>query len=187
MLFRSDNTYFNAGGESDYSFTARGEIRFGKSSWSQYEQFTSWRGTNDGLMIGAAINRQSMGKTNPATSPSTNLTTGTIDASLLGDGWNLYATGIWRTMDASGSSLTDAGFLLQGGVFVSDKDELYARWDIVVPSDSTPIVAGVSGSSEFNSFTIGWNHYVIPESHDAKFTLEFQHYPNPTTESNITV
>lgn len=138
-------------------------------------------------MVGAAFNHQAMGNTNPATTPSTSLGTGTIDASLLGDGWNLYAAGVWRTMDSGASSLTDTGFLLQGGVFVSDIDELYARWDVVVPSDSNLVVAGVSGNSDFNTFTVGWNHYVIPESHAAKFTLEFQHYPDPTTESIITV
>ncbi len=185
--FASDNTYFNSSAEADSSLTIRGELRFGEASWSQYKQFTSWRGANGGLMVGAAFNHQAMGNTNPATSPSTSLETGTIDASLLGDGWNLYAAGIWRTMDSGVSSLTDTGFLLQGGVFVSDIDEFYARWDVVMPSDSTPIIVGVSGKSDFNTFTVGWNHYVSPESHAAKFTLEFQHYPDPTTESNITV
>ncbi len=183
----SDNTYYTSASEADYGFTARGEIKFGDASWKQYKQFTSWRGAKGGLMVGAAIHHQSMGNTNPATTPTTEMNTGTVDASLLGDGWNLYAAGVWRTTDSGPTSLTDAGFILQGGVFASDQNEFFARWDMISPSDSTPIVVGVSGPSDFNVLTIGWNHYLVPESHAAKFTIEVQKYFDPTTESIVAI
>jgi len=185
--FSTKNTYFTSSSEADYGVTARGELKFGESTWKQYKQFTSWRGASGGLMIGAAAHHQSMGRTNPATNPTTDLTTFTVDASLLGDGWNLYSAGIWRSTNDGLTTFTDSGFILQGGVFVSDTDEFFARWDLIMPSDSTPVVVGTSGPSEFNTFTVGWNHYILPESHAAKFTLEVQHFPDPTTESIVTL
>ena len=185
--FGSDNTYFSSTAEADYAVTARFERRFGEASWSQYKQFTSWRGANGGLMVGAAFHFQEMGLTNPATTPATDMSTGTVDASLMGDGWNLFAAWTWRTMDTGVQTLSDAGFVFQGGVFVSDQDEFFARWDMIMPSNENATVVGVSGSEDFNTFTLGWNHYLIPESHAAKFTLQVQAYPDATTESIVAI
>ena len=185
--FNADNTFYNSASEADYAGTVRGELRFGDASWSQYKQFTSWRGANSGFMLGGALHYQGMGSTNPATNPTTEMTTGTIDASLVQDGWNLYAAVLWRSMNSGTMTLTDSGFVLQGGVFVSDQDEFFGRWDIITPSDSNPTVVGTSGANDFNTLTVGWNHYLIPESHAAKFTLEVQHYPDPSTESIVSI
>lgn len=185
--FGSDNTYYTSATEADLAFTARGEMRFGDANWKQYSQFTSWRGANSGFMIGAGYHHQWMGETNPSTTPGTEMGTGTVDASILGDGWNLYGAAIWRTMETGTMTITDAGYLLQGGVFVSDQNEFFGRWDLITPSDSNPVVVGVSGAEDFNVFTVGWNHYLIPESHAAKFTLEAQVYPDPTTESIVRI
>lgn len=185
--FRSRNTYFTSPTEADIGLTARGEIKFGEAGWSDYKQFTSWKGAEGGLMLGGAVHHQVMGNTNPSTTPDTSMTTATIDASLLGDGWNMYAAGVWRTMDTGTMSLTDAGYILQGGFFVSESDEFFARWDLITPSDDNLIIPGTSGNSDFNVFTVGWNHYVIPESHAAKFTLEAQVYPDATTESIVSI
>ncbi len=183
----SSNTYYTSATEADLAFTVRGEMRFGDASWGQYKQFTSWRGSNSGLMIGAAYHHQWMGETNPSTTPATEMGTGTIDASYVADGWNLYGAAVWRTTDTGTMTITDAGYLLQGGVFVSDQNEFFGRWDLITPSDSNPVVVGVSGAEDFNVFTVGWNHYLIPESHAAKFTLEAQVYPDPTTESIVRI
>ncbi|MGJ8636737.1 MAG: porin [Phycisphaerales bacterium] len=185
--FGADNTYFTSGTEADLAFTVRGEMRLGEASWGQYKQFTSWRGSNSGLMLGAGYHHQWMGETNPSTTPATEMGTGTIDASYVADGWNLYGAAVWRTTDTGTMTITDAGYLLQGGVFVSDQNEFFGRWDLITPSDSNPVVVGVSGAEDFNVFTVGWNHYLIPESHAAKFTLEAQVYPDPTTESIVRI
>ncbi len=185
--FGAENTFYTSGAEADYAVTLRGELKFGEASWGQYKQFTSFRGANTGLMLGAAVHHQAMGSTNPSTTPTTDMTTATVDASYLGDGWNLYGAGVWRSMDTGLMTLTDGGYILQGGVFVSDQDEFFARWDLIDPSNNNPIVVGTSGNSDFNVFTFGWNHYIIPESHAAKFTLEIQHYADPTTESIVSI
>lgn len=185
--FKAGNTYFSSSTEADYGLSARAELKLGDASWKQYKQFTSWRGSTDGLLLGVAGHYQGMGNTNPSTTPETEMTTFTADASLVRDGWNLYGAGIWRSTNSGTMTMTDSAFIFQGGVFVSDQDEFFARWDLIMPSDSNPTVVGVSGANDFNAFTIGWNHYLIPESHAAKFTLEVQHYPDPTTESIVAI
>ncbi len=170
---KTANTPFNSSSEADYALNARFEFLLGDAEWSQFKQFTSWRGSNAGGMIGAAIAYQSMGSTNPALANDATMTTGTIDFSWVADGWNFYAAGVWRNMDPGGAanSMDDFGLLAQGGMFVTDQDELFGRWDAVYPdSNNAP------RDKDFNAMTLGWNHYFTPESHAAKFTLDFNYY-----------
>lgn len=178
--FGADNTSFNSGGEADYGITARAEFLLGDASWSQFKQFTSFRGSNSGGMIGAAFHYESAGDTNPSFTPATDMTVGTIDFSWVDDGWNFYAAGVWRGMDTGVASFDDYGLIAQGGFFVNDSNELFARWDSVLPDDAR----GATGE-DFNSVTVGWNHYMIPESHAAKFTLDLAFYLDSTTDSIV--
>lgn len=181
--FNSDNTAFNSGTEADFALNARFEFLFGDAEWSQFDQFTSWRGSNSGGMVGAAIAYQSMGSTNPALANDATMTTGTIDFSWVADGWNFYAAGIWRNTDAGGAAVDtdDFGILAQGGLFVTDQDELFARWDAVY-SDSNN---GGGMTEDFNALTFGWNHYFSPESHAAKFTLDLNYYLDAPNSSVV--
>ena len=178
--FKSRNTSFNSSSEADYALNGRIEFLFGDAQWSQFKQFTSWRGANAGAMLGAAFAFQSAGDTNPSTLLTTEMTTGTIDFSYVADGWNFYAAGIWRNKDNGTTDLNDYGIIAQGGVFVSESDELFARWDSVLPDDAN----GTTGE-DFNSITVGWNHYIIPESHAAKFTIDLDYYLDSTTDSIV--
>jgi len=178
--FKSRNTAFNSSAEADYALNGRVEFLFGDAQWSQFKQFTSWRGSNAGGMLGAALAFQSAGDTNPSTALTTEMTTGTIDFSYVADGWNFYAAGVWRNLDNGTTNFNDYGLIAQGGVFVSDNNELFARWDAVLPDDAN----GATGN-DFNSVTVGWNHYMIPESHAAKFTLDLAYYLDSTTDSIV--
>ncbi len=180
--FNTDNTAFTSSMEGDYAFHARFEMLFGDAEWSQFKQFTSWRGSNAGGMLGAAIAHQSMGDTNPSVpAGSAEMTTGTIDYSHVADGWNFFVAGIWQNMDpATGSDTDDFGFVAQGGFFVTDQDELFARWDSIYPDDNN-----APADEDFNSITVGWNHYFVPESHAAKFTLDVAWYLDETTTSIV--
>jgi hypothetical protein len=176
------NTAFNASNEADYALNARFEFLFGDAEWKQFDQFTSWRGSNSGGMVGAAIAYQSMGSTNPSLANDATTTTGTIDFSYVGDGWNFYAAGIWSNMDAGGAAvdMDDLGVVAQAGIFLSDQDEVFGRWDGVFPdSNNAP------ADEDFNSITAGWNHYFTPESHAAKFTLEVNYYLDATSTSIV--
>jgi Phosphate-selective porin O and P len=178
--FKTGNTAFNSASEADYALNTRFEVLLGDADWSQFKQFTSWRGSDSGGMLGAALAYQSAGDTNPATALTIEMTTGTIDFSYVGDGWNGYAAGVWRKMDTGAVSIDDFGIVVQGGVFVADQDELFARWDAIFPDS-----ANGATSEDFNSVTVGWNHYIIPESHAAKFTLDLAYYLDSTTGSIV--
>ncbi len=179
--FNSDNSPFNSAAKADYGFTGRFELKFGEAAWGQFNQFTSFRGANQGLMIGAVAHYENRGDTNPATNPSTDMFLFTGDASFVSDGWNLFGAYIFRNMDGGpGADFDDGGAVLQGGVFVSDQTELYARWDAVY-SDSA---RGATGD-DFNTITFGFNHYFTPESHAGKFTLGVGFTLDPTTTSIV--
>jgi len=178
--FGTDNTAFNSAAEADYALNARVEFLFGDASWSQFKQFTSFRGSAQGSMLGLGVAYQSMGNTNP-TPTEAEMTTGTIDYSFLGDGWNFYLAGVWLNTDpAAGVSTDDYGIIAQGGLFVTDQDELFARWDVVMADESN-----APADDDFNSLTFGWNHYIIPESHAAKFTLDINYYLDATSDNAI--
>ncbi len=181
--FDSDNTAFNSSAEADYALSARFEVRFGDAQWDQFKQFTSWRGASSGGMLGAAIAYQSMGDTNPSDpAGSGDMTTGTIDFSWVADGWNASVAGVWRHMaPAVGSDADDLGILAQGGFFVTDRDELFGRWDIIMPDDNS----NAPNDDDFNAVTVGWNHYMVPESHAAKFTLDVAYFLDSTTGSTV--
>lgn len=180
--FNSSNTAFNSPAEADYALNARFEMLLGDAEWGQFKQFTSWRGSTPGAMIGAGIAFQSMGDTNPSNpAGSSEMTTGTVDFSYVGDGWNAYAAGIWRNTDpATGADPDDFGIVVQGGFFVTDQDELFARWDAVFPDNSN-----FPADGDFNTITVGWNHYLVPESHAAKLTVDIAWYLDETTLSIV--
>ena len=162
------NTTFSSSAEADWALNARFEFLFGDAEWSQFKQFTSWRGSNAGGLLGAAIAWQTMGDTNPSDpAGSSDTLTGTVDFSWVADGWNFYAAGIWQNMDTPTADMDTFGIVAQGGVFVTDQDELFGRYNIFMPdSDNAPL------DEDYSAITIGWNHYLVPESHAAKFTLD---------------
>ena len=178
--FKTGSTAFNSASEADVSFYGRAEMLLGDASWGQFKQFTSFRGANSGGMIGAAFAYESAGDTNPSFTPTTDMSTATIDFSWVDDGWNFYAAGVWRSMDDGATSFDDYGLIAQGGCFVTDNNEIFARWDAVLPDEAN----GATGE-DFNSVTVGWNHYMIPESHAAKFTLDIAYYLDSTTDSIV--
>jgi len=169
--FGTANTAFNSASEADYALNARFEVLFGDAEWDQFKQFTSWRGSNQGSMLGAGIAFQSMGDTNPALAMETDMTTATIDYSFVGDGWNFYAAGIWQNVDNGTTDNDDLGVVVQGGVFVSDQDELFARWDAIFPDSNR-----APADEDFNALGFGWNHYFVAESHAAKLTIQVDYY-----------
>ncbi len=165
--FKAGNTAFNSASEADFGVSARAEFLVGGGEFGQFKQFTSFRGSNSGGMVGVALHHETMGDTNPSFTPTTDMTTGTVDFSWAGDGWNVFAAGIWRSMDMGVMTVNDYGLVLQGGAFVSDQDEIFARWSSVMPDEDN----GVGSDEDYNDVTVGWNHYLMPESHAAKFTL----------------
>lgn len=188
--FKTLNTAYYVPAESDYALTGRVDVRFGDASWKAFKDFTSFRGGETGGMVGAAVHWQTMGDTaNTGTFPpggsaptDMDLLTYTVDASYEGGGWNVYGAFVGRSIDMIGSpDYDDFGALVQGGVFVSDLTELFARWDAVLPDDDR------SAGEDFHTITFGANHYFFEGSHAAKLTADVQWFLDNQAESSDVV
>ncbi len=165
--FDADNKEFNAK-PADWAITGRAEVLFA-GSWKQFKDFTSKPGSDDALMLGVAAHFE-RGKDAPGAPPINDRFSWTVDASWESDGWNLYGAFIGNH-DSAGSSETghsvdEYGWLVQGGLYLTDDLEAFARYDMIIPdSDQT-------GDNAFNTVTFGANYYL--HGHAAKFTTDVQ-------------
>lgn len=174
---RTKNTDFNSSSESDWAVTGRIEYKWA-GDWNRFDDFTSFKGQGNAGMLGAAIHYQGSQNTGDGTDGSLNTAASsfmlyTLDASIEGDGWNLYGAfvGAFNDPDNAGEDSTNTfGIVVQGGVFVADNWELFGRWDAVfADKDAT---AGTLDPEDFHFLTFGVNYYLIPGKHTMKFTLE---------------
>lgn len=157
----SANSDFNDD-PSDFALTGRVEF-LASGDWNQFDQFTSWRGSSNALMVGAALHWQDASREQGR--PNNELFAYTLDISWMADGWNLYGAFVGSSVDVDGGPTVDNyGFLLQGGVFVSDDWELFGRWDMVFGDDD------VFANDEYTEITLGANYYI--HKHAAKFTVD---------------
>ncbi len=160
------NTDFESTAEADYAFTGRLEWLAAGADWARFNDFTSWRGSDFTAMVGGAAHWQSGGETNNTF--DTDLLELTVDGSLEGNGWNAFGAFIFRSLDpAVGADADDIGLVLQGGIFLNEAWEVFARYDAVFAD---------SPAEDFNTIAAGVNYYVIPESHAVKFTLDIQYF-----------
>lgn len=170
------NTDFDASTEADYALTSRVDLRLA-GDWKQFADFTSWRGSDFGAMLGAAAHWQSGGSTGGTT--DRDVLQYTVDLSLEGDGWNAFIAFIGRNTDPSGGEeVDDFGILAQGGVFLTEKTEMFARYDLVIPDDNRG-----GGDADFSTLTAGVNHYFVERSHAAKFTADLMYFLDAQADS----
>ncbi len=179
------NSSFDSQGENDFGLTARLDFLV-SGTWDQFGDFTSFRGSNYGLKLGAGFHYQQQGNTNPSDGTwgalggvawdEFNITLWTIDAMVQGDGWNVFAAYVGHMLDITPTSgslpeLVNQGFVLQGGFYVSDQVELFGRYDGIFLDSEISSLAGTEEDS-FHYGTFGVNYYLVPESHAAKFTAD---------------
>ena len=179
---RQANTdlYQTAPLSSDFSITARGEFLLA-GSWDQFEDFTSPIGSEDGLMIGVAGHFQ----TGPGDAgvAEADIFEWTADISWESDGWNLFAAITGRDIEPDTVGIAsghDIGFVVQGGMYVSEDTELYARYGhILLDDDAVPAGSG----DESAELAIGVNHYI--HGHAVKFSFDVVTYLDEATGSFI--
>lgn len=159
------NTAYTSTSEADYAVTGRVEW-LAAGDWDQFNDFTSFRGSDFGALVGAAIHWQDGGDTGGTTDMS--VLAATADVGLEFDGANLFGAIHWQRMETTAGDYDDFGVVLQGGFFVTDIVELFARYDAIF-ADSDRSLDG-----DFNTVTLGLNYYLIPESHAAKLTFDVQ-------------
>jgi hypothetical protein len=165
---RTTNSDYTSMAEADWAVTGRAEWKWA-GEWKQARDFTSFQGAPFFGMLGGAAHVQSGGDT--VGTADAELFEATLDVSVEGSGWNVYAAGIYRNADpGDGDTLADMGFLVQGGVFVAPQWELFGRYDVVLPDDDRP------ADDSFRTVTAGANYYVVPASHAAKFSADVEFF-----------
>lgn len=180
----TDNTAFNSADEADFGFGFRADWKL-KGSWDQFADFTSFQGSNSASKIGFGFLYQFQGQFNPGTQipgfvgapvESGQIVTWTVDYHLEEDGWNFFAaySGQWVDWEFANATLATLhnGILLQGGYFITDRIEMYARLDTFWIDK-----AYRNGFSTPNGYihrigTLGVTRYILPESHAAKISVD---------------
>ena len=197
----SGTSGFSTGNEgagfTAWAFTGRGEwVVFG--NWKQFSDFSSMRGEGAGLMVGAAMNWQSGGQWATSTVPGNpnppqsgnaeaKFLAWTLDATWDLGGASLYSAWVMNTAYSNTwgqASINSFGSIVQGGYFISDTVELFARWEWMNTQGTGSNVAGdlITDNSAYDGFvnnigTIGMNWYIKGRS--IKFTSDFGVSWNP--------
>lgn len=155
---------------ADWAFTARVEVLFA-GDWDQFKDFTSGQGSEFGFMLGGAANYE--GSPNFPGSEDSKTFSWTIDASAEFDGFNLFAAFVGDHLDAdSGGNVDNYGYVVQGGVYLSEDFELFGRWEQFLLDDD------VFSNDDFKSIAVGFNYYIY--GHAAKFTMDVVWYFDET-------
>ena len=138
--------------DTDYAITFRGELLL-KGNFSLFDTFTSFRDEAPGIMLGLGFHTQQGETGTPGA--STVVYVVSFDASFEFGGSNLFVQATWEDLDMGDvdGPRNPFGIVVQGGHFVTDKVELFARYeygdlDTLVPPDTIDIL------------TIGANWYV---------------------------
>lgn len=135
-----------------------GRVEFlAAGEWKQFADYDAWRGEENAVMIGAAANYQNAeyGTGNNLPSPDFNnnevANLGlTLDATAKFGGFGLSGAFAYRMLDPNlGDSLEQYGFYVQGGVFLDETLEVYARYewanaDMSNVDDLSVVTIGVS-------------------------------------------
>jgi hypothetical protein len=143
--------------DTEWAVTGRFEFLF-SGNWNQFNDFTSPRGSEGGIMAGAAIHYQA-GEDGTLTEDIDAFTL-TADLSWESNGWNLFGAVMYSDTDAADNN--PLGVVVQGGWYWDDTWELFGRLEWT-DFDSP-------GTDDFGIFTIGVNKYFA--SHNNKMTLD---------------
>ena len=182
----------NGVGFSQWSFTGRVEAML-SGNWAQFDKLTSMRGEGSGLLLGAGVNWQRGGSQNGEAILAANSNADgmffswTADATWQLGGANIYAAWVMNTAysnPGNAGSQNSYGAVIQGGYFITDAIELFARWEWMSSQNNGSIATGgIAGSPATQAFvnnigTIGGNWYI---SKNVKWTTDFGVSWNPVT------
>ncbi|MEC9372203.1 MAG: porin [Planctomycetota bacterium] len=177
--FRSQNTELGDD-PADWAVTARAELKTAGDWAHAGGAYTSPRGSPFAAVLGAAVHFE-QGPDTGDDAPAQDLFAWTADATIKGDGWNLFlaATGYHTEDEAgvAGADFDEYGALAQGGVYLTDDTELFARYTILIPD------RGRDANEVFNAIAAGANYYI--HGHAARFTIQAEWFPDPTTDTVI--
>jgi phosphate-selective porin OprO/OprP len=151
---------------TQYSFAGRAEFKMG-GNWSDFDTFSSRRGSAEGLMFGVAGLWQRYWD-NLVTDDPAMVAGVTADVTWNFGGASLFAALVYENISTPNGSTQPWGFMVQGGYFLTDDVELFARYDYANSGLQAKEIGG--GSTTINVVTLGANYFM---SNNAKFTANF--------------
>lgn len=179
---RTENTTFD-GNNADAALTGRIEWK-PIGAWSQFDNYSSPRGADFALMVGLAAHWETQ-RPLLANLVTDQLLYGTGDISLEGDGWNFFLAGVYtyREGHLPGSTQEiepqNAGLIVQGGFFVTDHIELFARYDYAWGDGNAEV------PSDISTYTAGFNYYLFPGSQALKFSFDVLYAPDSVNGTSL--
>jgi hypothetical protein len=130
------NTGFSVNG-TDYAVAGRIEFK-PLGEWKQFKDFQSFRGDELGVLLGVAAYAEAI--SSPAATAPESIWSATADASIEFGGASILVYGVYREVTLAGAQATRGGgsddtleqwgALVQGGVFVTDDVEVFARYEL---------------------------------------------------------
>jgi phosphate-selective porin OprO/OprP len=137
--------------------------------WSQFRDLTSPPGDPFGMLVGVGLQGN---KTENNGEPGPNRDEAdwfgaTVDASVEWGGANLFGSVIYHHINNGSFGQFDIfGIVVQGGVYIAPRHELFARWEYGwYEEDVDSFVVG-----DLNVVTAGWNWYI--DGHDVKLSVD---------------
>jgi hypothetical protein len=190
------NTTFNTN-MAKYAFSGRVEM-LGDGSWSLMRDFSSFRGKGSGWLVGVGAMAQALEA--PTIAPLSPEATDSMwqvlaDASFKFDGSSLFFGGFYRHVALAGEVATrdggtsdgmdQFGFIAQGGVFVSDRVELFARYEWG-DTDTDKFRTALTGIHYENAsmLTVGLNWFVSGD-HSLKWSTDFGYAFDPVGDFTV--
>ena len=170
---------FNSTWQTDrtrWAFAGRAEYKF-VGTWKQFKDFSSVRGEEFAAMLGVSVMGQKFIGGGTAADPLYSQGTGALQSGVTADltldfgGASLYVAGVFqndRVANAAGSveTRTPWGAIIQGGVFITDHHELFARYSYLDAS----VVSGTGDPTTFNGCTVGMTWFIL--GHTLKFVTD---------------
>ncbi|MCP3903242.1 MAG: hypothetical protein GY715_06350 [Planctomycetes bacterium] len=172
--------------DTDYAFAGRVQY-MPMGTWKQFKDFTSWRGSETGLLLGFGAIYQVGEHGTPGNNEPEDLRL-TFDVSYEADGWNLFAAFVWQSFDLdadvnqgfAAASEDNWGFVFQGGFFITDDTELFIRYEY---SEDDQMVAAPPAVEDLSVITFGFNKYF--NKHGLKWTTDFGFGLEPINGSSL--
>jgi hypothetical protein len=144
---------------------ARAEHRFGDASLKDFAYLTSKAGAEEGLLLGVSYeNYNNDSSTFEYGNANGSKSSGwTVDATLRGDGWNVFGYVVDTSGEAAGSKQGSSGWLIQGGILVTEKMELFVQYQEGTIENQ---------NMDMDVFRVGCNIWPNPDSNNVKWTTD---------------
>lgn len=165
--------FSEAGGAkvADIAVSTRIETVIGTDSYAQFDTGSSFRGEELAVLVGGGIHYQSGGELRD---DAVELASMNADVTVEANGMSLHGSASLMNTDSAGDErVYNYGFVGQGGLFVLDWTEIFARYEALVTTKSS-----AGQQTTFRGVTAGFNQFVWP-ARGIRVAADFTYYFDP--------